>query len=136
MTLYLVGFSDRLTQYTDVVRAVLRDRGGTELWKDVWAVELDERPDAALFHFTATEAAFAIPISGPGAFFSVGRAAGPTAQTYFAEKIAPLLIEPDETGEVLAHVSYCNDGEKALGKQSPAIGRLASLPRRRPRCAA
>jgi hypothetical protein len=62
-----------------------------------------------------TEGALAVPLQGADMFFSIGRAAGFTAQLTYTEKIAPQLRSVDPTAASLAQVRYCNDGEAAFG---------------------
>lgn len=114
MTSYLVSFSGRLELHAEAARCELRKWGATQLWDDVWVVDMDSPPEACLPGFVQTEAALSIPLQGTDMFFSVGRAAGIAAQLTYTEKIAPQLHSHDPTGAALAAMRYCNDGEAAF----------------------
>ncbi len=111
MALFLVSFSGRLAKHADAARAELKKWGATNLWDDVWVVEMDSVPEACLPGFVQTEAALSIRLEGTQAFFSVGRVAGIEAQLTYTEKVAPLL----DASDPMANVRYCNDGESVFG---------------------
>ncbi|WP_375381770.1 hypothetical protein [uncultured Sphingomonas sp.] len=115
MALYLVGFSGRLTRHAAATREALQAWGATRLWDDVWVVDMEQAPEACLPDLVLTEAAFSVALERSGAFFSIGRAAGLTAQLAFTETVAPRLHATDAVEEAQVQVRYCNDGEAAFG---------------------
>lgn len=124
MALYLVSFSNRLTQHAAAARAELQKWGATRLWNDVWVVDMDPAPEICLPGFVQTEAAVSIPLDGRDAFFSIGRAAGVDAQLTYTEKVVPRLSPPVATGEGPAQIRYCNDGEAVF---EPVVARYLWL---------
>jgi hypothetical protein len=116
MTLYLVGFSDRLERHAEETRRELLKWGATRLWGDVWVVDMDPDPATRLPGFVETEAAFAMPLQDSGAFFSIGRAAGIEAQLVYSEKITPLLSQAGAADAPLADIRYCNGGEAVFAR--------------------
>lgn len=115
MTLYLVGFSDRLERHAGAARQELIKWGATRLWDDLWVVDMEPDPASRLPGLVETEAAFAVPLESSEMFFSIGRAAGVDAQLVYTEKVAPLLSPPTADAP-LADIRYCNGGEAAFAR--------------------
>ena len=115
MSLYLVSFSGRLERHAEATRVELRNWGGTNLWDDVWVVEMDRAPEACLPGFVQTEAALAIPLKDADMFFSVGRAAGIAAQLAYTEQVAPQLRQATRASGPTT-INYCNGGEAVFAR--------------------
>jgi hypothetical protein len=115
MTLYLVGFSGRLGRHAEAARHELRKWKATNLWDDLWVVDMEGAPQRRLPGLVETEAAFAMPLKNADIFFSIGRAAGVAAQLTYTEKVAPLL-QSAEPERPLAEILYRNGGEAIFGR--------------------
>ena len=115
MAWYLVSFSGKLERHADAARRELLKWGATNLWSDVWVVDMDQRPEACLPGFVETEGALAMPLLRADMFMSIGRAAGVDAQLTYAEKIAPQLLAAHDADASFADIRYCNDGQATFG---------------------